>query len=99
MCILIYQSELFAPAWRQPGYMRQVHTATTGSSSCYHTLLFELSLDTDHNLVREEHVHVQHYCFTLEKVSIHELIQIFIRKIFVVQYYPQNMFNIENYGN
>ena len=84
---------LLAPAQRQPGNVRQVRT-TTSCSSSYHGLLFNLlSVHMDYNCTRtgfEIHACIVLTSHIRKKNSFHKLIrviQIFMRKLFMVQYY------------
>ena len=100
---------LLVPALRQPGYLRQLRAVTSCSSSyivSYHTLLFELLLiDTHCNCMRigfEVRACTASSPHVRKKNSFHKLIcviRIFMRKTFVLQCHPQNVFNIELFPN
>ena len=103
---------LFAPAWRWPDYVRQVHATPSCSSMLYSWLTCSVIRAVinryDHNYMRTG-LEVRACTASLPPVtkrnSFLKLVcvckRIFMRKTFVVQCHPQNIFNIKlfpNYG-
>ena len=90
-----------APVWRRLGYVRQLCATTICCSTytvSYHALLFKLLLkDMHHNYMRtgfEVRACTASSPSSSRKKenSFHKLVRTFMRKIFVVQCHPWNIF-------
>ena len=92
--MLVYQLEIIS-ACIEITWQHETNLHLTGCISSYCALLFGCLVDMDCNCMRAGFdVHSSQF-------QINCVIQIFMRKSFMVQHHPQNIFNIElflNYG-